>query len=367
MESRRKFIKSIGFGSMSLPFLQSIANAKGTPINENKKLGIALVGLGNYALNHLLVGIDASPNWELKGIVTGTPSKIAPLKEKYKLKDENILSYENFEKIKNCKDIDVVYIVLPNGLHAEYTIKAANAGKHVICEKPMANTVAEAKAMLNACNKNNVKLAIGYRCHFEPFNMELMRLSNEKTFGEIKYISSSFGFKIGDPTQWRLNAKLAGGGPLMDVGIYIINAARYVKNQEPIWLSAHFGPKTDPNKFKEVEESVSWHMQYADGTVFNGYTTYNTNVEFFDCRAEKGWMRTSPSFGYGPLKGETSKGKIEAEVVHHQTNQMNAMGNMFSSQNSVPNHISGKEGLRDMKIIEAIFTSANNNGSIVKL
>lgn len=366
-ENRRDFIKKLGVGSLALPFFSNQAQAFATEKYEGKKLGIALVGLGSYALRNLLPGIDASPFWELRGIVTGTPSKIPALKEKYNLEDENILNYENFANLKNCKDIDVVYIVLPNGLHAEYTIKAAKAGKHVITEKPMANTAAEAAAMMKACKDNNVKLAVGYRCHFEPFNMEAMRYGREQTFGKINYINSSFGFRIGDPKQWRLNAKLAGGGPLMDVGIYSINAARYISGQEPVSVIAHFGPKTNPEKFKEVEESVSWHMEFPDGTVFTGFTSYNTNVEFVQAHGDKGWFRMSPAFSYGPLKGETSKGPMEMEVVHHQTYQFNGMAPLFLSEDPMPDHISGVEGHKDMKIIDAIFASAKAGGKKMML
>lgn len=363
MNNRREFIRQMGFGSLILPFSHQIM---ANPL-ESKKLGIALVGLGNYAINNILVGIDGSDNWELRGLVTGTPSKIPALKKKYNLKDENIFSYENIAKLKGNKDIDAVYICLPNGLHAEYTIKVAAAGKHVICEKPMANTVEEAEAMIKACEKANVKLAIGYRCHFEPFNMEAMRFGREKTFGDINFITSSFGFKIGDPKQWRLNAKLAGGGPLMDVGVYCINAARYIKNMEPSSVIAHFGPVTNKEKFKEVEESVSWHMDFPDGTVFTGFTSYNTNIEFIDARGSKGWFRMSPAFSYGPLKGDSSAGIMTSKVVHHQTYQMNAMAELFMKNEPLPDHISGLEGLKDMKIISAIFESAKAGGKKMML
>ncbi|MGR3811029.1 Gfo/Idh/MocA family protein [Jiulongibacter sp. NS-SX5] len=366
-ENRRDFIKKMGVGSLALPLISARKSTSETPKYEGKKLGIALVGLGYYATQKILPGVDASPYWELRGIVTGSPSKIPEYKKKYNLKDQNILNYENYDELKNCPDIDVVYVCLPNGMHAEYTIRAAKAGKHVITEKPMANNVEECEAMVKACAENKVKLGVGYRCHFEPFNLEAMRYGREKTFGEISFINSMFGWRAGNPDMWRLDGKLAGGGPLMDVGIYSINAARYVKNAEPISVSAQFGPVTRPEYFDEVEESVSWHMEFADGTVFTGYTSYGTNIEVLDCRGDKGWFRMSPAFSYGPLKGDTSNGPMEMPVVHHQTYQMNGMGPMFLSDKPLPDHISGEEGLKDLKIMMAIYESAKAGGKKIML
>jgi predicted dehydrogenase len=366
-ENRRTFIKKMGAGSLALPFFSSKGFKKPETTYTGEKLGIAIVGLGYYGTKQILPGVDASPYWELTGIVTGTPSKISEYKDKYNLKDGNILNYDNYDNLINCPDIDAVYICLPNGMHAEYAIRAAKAGKHVITEKPMANTVKECEDMIKACNDNNVKLAVGYRCHFEPFNLELMRYGREKTFGEFNYIQSMFGWKASNPKMWRLNGKLSGGGPLMDVGIYSINAARYTKGMEPSSVIAHFGPITNKELFSEVEESVSWHMEFPDGTVFTGFTSYNTNVEKFHAYGSKGWVEMGPAFSYGPLKGMTSKGKMDMEVVHHQTYQMNAMGAMFISPDPIPDHCSGLEGLKDIKIMNAIYASAKAGGKKMML
>jgi predicted dehydrogenase len=366
-ETRRDFIKKMGIGSLAIPYFSANPFQKKTPVYEGKKLGIALVGLGSYATNQILPALENSPYWQLTGIVTGTPSKVPKFRDKYKIKEQNILNYQNYDNLKNCPDIDVVYICLPNSMHPEFTIRAAKAGKHIICEKPMANTVEECEAMLKACEQNKVKLGVGYRCHFEPFNMEAMRFGREKTFGDINFITSNFGFRIGDPTQWRLDDKMAGGGPLMDVGIYSVNAARYIKNMEPVAVSAQFGPVTNPEKFSKVEESVSWHMEFADGTVFTGFTSYNTNVENIQVFGNRGWFEMSPAFSYGPLKGKTSKGPMDMEIVHHQTYQMNAMGPMYLSKDPLPDHISGKEGIKDVKILMAIYESARAGGKKIKL
>ncbi len=363
---RRDFIKNLGVAGLSIPFLSSFSPQK-SPKYTGKKLGIAIVGLGSYATNQIGKGLENNEYWNVTGIVTGTPSKIPVWKEKWGIQDKNVFNYDNFDKIKDAKDIDAVYICLPNSLHAPFTIRAAKAGKHVICEKPMATTVADATAMIKACDDNKVKLAIGYRCHFEPFNMEVMKLAKEEAFGHINFISSSFGFRIGDPKQWRLNGVLAGGGPLMDVGIYSVNAARYITRQEPVSVIANFGPITDPERFYDVEESLSYHIEFPDKTLFTGMTSYKTNIEKLHMSGPKGWLEMSPAFSYGPLKGQTSAGPMTLPIVHHQTVQMNEMGKLFLSAEPLPEHISGAEGLKDMKILMAIYESAKNGGKKVLL
>ncbi|SOE21898.1 Predicted dehydrogenase [Spirosomataceae bacterium TFI 002] len=365
-DSRRDFLKKMGLAGFAMPMVSQFQNIK--PSNKNaKKLGIALVGLGNYATNRVGVGLEQSNFWEVKGIVTGTPSKIPDWKKKWGIEDKNVFNYENFDKISKSKDIDVVYICLPNSMHREFTERAAKAGKHVICEKPMATSVEDARAMIKACEENNVKLAIGYRLHFEPFNLEIMKFGREKTFGDITFINSDFGFKIGDPTQWRLNKKLAGGGPLMDVGIYSIQATRYTTGEEPVSVSAQFGPVTDPSRFSEVEESVHYQLDFPSGVTMSGFTSYKTNVQRFNVACNDGWFELSPAFGYGPLKGKTSKGEMDLPIVQHQHAQMEGMGPLFMSDKPIPSHCSGEEGLKDMKILMAILESAENGGKKVML
>lgn len=365
-KNRRNFLKILGGTAALAPMMSFEDYSKSIPKYEGEKLGIAFVGLGSYAEQRAGVGLEQTDYWKVTGIVTGTPSKIPKWKEKWGIKDENVFSYENFDDIVKAKDIDVVYITLPNGMHAEYTIRAAKAGKHVICEKPMANTVEEAVAMKKACDEAGVKLAIGYRLHFEPFNMQVRKWGEEQTFGHYDYVHTSFGFRIGDPTQWRLNKALAGGGPMMDLGLYCVQAARYTTGEEPIEVVGHFGPVTDKERFKEVEESISWQMLFPSGTYHTGYTSYKANTERLHATGTRGSFDLSPAFGYGPLKGTTRQGPIDLPIVHHQRNQMEAMGPMFMSSDPIPDHCSGAEGIRDMKIMMAIYESART-GKPVKL
>ncbi|GAB3504753.1 Gfo/Idh/MocA family protein [Emticicia fontis] len=367
-QSRRSFLQNLGVGlgttaaAFAVPSLVSVPEPK--PKFEGKKLGIALVGLGSYAKNQLAVGLEQTPNCYLAGIVTGTPSKAEEWMKKYNIPQKNVYNYQTFDQIADNKDIDVVYVVLPNSMHHEYVIRAAKAGKHVMCEKPMANSVKECEEMIKACKDAGVQLGIGYRMHFEPFTKEIIRMSREKVFGEVKFINTNFGFTIGDPTQWRLKKAMAGGGPLMDVGVYCIQGARYVTGKEPLAVTAQFGPITDPTRFKDVEESLSWQFDFPDAVTVNGFTSYKTNIEQLLITYEKGFIQLSPAYSYGPIKGRTSKGELNMPIVHHQANMLEAIAREFQETKMFPSHISGEEGLRDMKYLTAIYEAAQTGKRI---
>lgn len=363
--SRRKFLQTISLGlsttviASTLPSL--IANAKKP---YQKKIGIALVGLGSYAKNQLAIALEKTDNCYLAGIVTGTPSKADEWSKKYIIPQKNIYNYQNFDQIANNKDIDIVYVVLPNSMHHEFVIRAAKAGKHVMCEKPMSVSVKEAEEMIAACKKAGVQLGIGYRLHFEPFNLEAKRIGQQKVLGDVRFLQTNFGFTIGDPAQWRLKKDLAGGGPLMDVGIYCVQASRYVTGEEPLWVTAQFGPVTDKERFTTVEESISWQMQFPGNAMVNGFSSYKSNIEQLYFSASNGWLQMSPAYGYGPLKGSTSNGPMTQPVVHHQTVMLNGICKEFLATNKFPSHTSGEEGLRDMKILMGIYEAARTGKKI---
>lgn len=360
--SRREFLSKVGIGSalLTLPSFSTLAN----PFTQsNKKLGIALVGLGNYSTNQLAPALQQTKNCYLAGIVTGTPEKAEKWKKQYNIPDGNIYNYENFDRIADNKSIDVVYVVLPNSMHHEYTIRAAKAGKHVFCEKPMAVSVKECQEMIDACKKAGVRLFIGYRLHSEPFNQAAMKFRTQPEVGALKIVESEMGFKIGDPTQWRLKKSLAGGGAMMDVGIYAIQGARYSIGAEPIAVTAQEF-KTDPVKFKEVDETIYWQMEFPGGVTSNSATSYATHVERLYIGAENGWFELSPAFGYGPLKGRTNKGDLNLPIVNHQAAQLDDFANCLFEK--CESNASGEEGMRDMKVIEAIYKSIQT-GKKVKI
>lgn len=369
-QSRRSFIQNLGVGlgttaaAFAVPSLVSIPESKSKPKHEGKKLGIALVGLGSYAKNQLAVGLEQTPNCYLAGIVTGTPAKAEEWMKKYNIPKKNVYNYQNFDQIADNKDIDIIYVVLPNSMHHEYVIRAAKAGKHVMCEKPLANTPKECEEMIKACKDAGVQLGVGYRMHFEPFTKEVIRMSREKVFGDVRFIQTNFGFRIGDPTQWRLKKAMAGGGPLMDVGVYCVQGARYITGREPLAVTAQFGPITDPERFKDVEESLSWQFDFPDAVTVNGFTSYKTNIEQLFTTYDKGFIQLSPAYSYGPIKGRTSQGELNLPIVHHQANMLEAIVREFQETKLFPSHISGEEGLKDMKILSAIYEAAQTGKKI---
>ena len=368
MKSRRIFLKKITAGAGSVLCGASILsftscqdkgvayeNDKTPALAEDQKLGVALVGLGGYSEGQLGPALKETKYCKLSGIVTGTPEKVERWKKEYKLQDKNVYSYDTFDNIKDNKEIDIVYVVLPNAMHAEYVIRAAKAGKHVICEKPMAVTAKECEEMIQACKDAGVLLSIGYRLHFEPFNLEMMRLGQEKVFGQIRKITSANGFKMNNES-WRVKKALSGGGPLMDMGIYCLQGVVYTLGQLPVAVTAKEGEKTEKERFREVEQSISWTMEFANGTIAECFTSYDDELSNLRAEADKGWFELSPAFGYSGKKGSTSNGKIDFPEVFEQVYQMDDFAKCIleKKQTKVP----GEMGLRDVKIINAIYEAA---------
>jgi predicted dehydrogenase len=367
--SRRQFINRTchyGLSALTMAGLSSMAgceqkqNSDQTKIKESmqqqqnpKKLGIALVGLGKYATGELAPALQETKNCYLAGIVTGTPEKAEKWKRKYNIPESNIYDYQHFDSIKDNPAIDIVYIVLPNAMHKEFVIRAARAGKHVICEKPMAVTVEDCDEMIQACSEANRMLSIGYRLHFEPYNLEMMRLGKEKTFGKIKNLVAEDGLK--DAEGWRLDKELSGGGPLMDVGIYCVQGVRYTTGLEPIAVTATEGPKKDRKKFNEVEESLTWTMEMPGGIVAECKTSYSKFMNVLRAEAERGWFELSPAYEYKGLEGKTSEGKMDLPKVNQQARQMDAFA--FAVANNKPTEVPGEMGRQDVKILQAIYKS----------
>lgn len=357
--TRRDFIKSAAIAAAA-PFVLT-ARAE----EPQKKLGYALVGLGSLATNQIAPALAReTKSAKLTAIVTGTPSKKTAWQAKYKIPDSHCYTYETFDSIKDNPDVDVVYIVLPNSMHHEYTLRAAKAGKHVYTEKPMALNPAECQSMIDACKAAKVRLGVGYRCQFTPHHLEMIRLSRERVFGELKLIEAGFGFRIGDPKQWRLRKALAGGGALMDVGIYAIQGMRYLTGEEPVEVSASES-KTDRNKFAEVDETITWQFKFPGGVIAHGATSYAANgMNYLRGMADQGMFELGPAYSYGGLEGRTSKGPIDLPQVDHFAAEMDDFAECIMKKR--PTRVPGEEGLADAKVIEAIYRSIAE-GKTVKL
>ena len=357
MNSRRDFLQKVTFSAMAIPFLNFAKKDKQAPIPfyDGPMLRVAIMGLGGYG-TRVADAMQSCTMAKLTGVISGTPSKIKNWQSKYNIPEKNCYNYENFDRIKDNPDIDAVYVITPNALHHDQVIRVAKAGKHAICEKPMAINAAEGKEMVDACKKANVKLLVGYRMHFEPKTLEIVRMRKEGELGKILFFQGLSGFRIGDPKQWRLNKQLAGGGAMMDIGIYSINGARYMVGEEPVWVTAQ-ETKTDHEKFKEgVDETIQFQLGFPGGAVASCLSTYNmNNLDRFFVNGEKGFGELQPATGYGPIKGRTNKGELTQPHMTHQTVQMDEMAQIILQNKQPVIPVDGEEGLKDLKIIDAIY------------
>ncbi len=361
MLDRREFLQklAVGSGALAIPELH-----RGL-FPADKILGIALVGLGNYATHQLAPALQHTQRCRLVGLVTGTPEKAKTWSAKYRIPEKNIYNYQNFDEIRNNPDIDIVYVVLPNSMHAEYTIRAAKAGKHVICEKPMALNVQECEAMIRACAENRVQLSIGYRLYFEPHHLEMRRLGTQKILGNVKMMESSLGFSMANPKVWRLNKAMGGGGAIMDLGVYCIQGARRTVGELPESVTAQ-GFVLDKSVFKDIYEGMTFQMNFPGGAVSNSTTTYSSYVDRLYATTGGKWFELNPSYNATGAGGRFSDDQIRPfelkTKAFQQIDQMDDFADCIAAKRT--SSASGEEGLIDLKIIEAIKQSADTGRKV---
>ncbi|MGY4383977.1 putative dehydrogenase [Pedobacter sp. UYP24] len=369
MNTRRNFLQNIGLSTLMLQLTPLNSWAENNILTNERYDGpvlrVAIMGLGSYG-SRVADAMQACTKAKLVGVISGTPSKIKDWQSKYNIPEKNCYNYQNFDQIKNNPDIDAVYVITPNALHHNQVIRVAKAGKHAICEKPMAVNAKEGQEMVDACKKAKVKLLVGYRMHFEPRTLEVIRMRNAGEFGKITFFQGLCGFRAGDPAQWRLNKQLAGGGSMMDIGIYAINGARYMVGEEPVWVTAQ-ETKTDPIKFKDgVDETIQFQFGFPSGATASCLSTYNmNNLDKFFLNGEKGFAELQPSTGYGPIKGRTHKGELDQPITVHQTVQMEEMAQIIFDDKKPIVPIDGEEAVKDLKIIDAIYMAAKTGSKVV--
>ncbi|UJH92306.1 Gfo/Idh/MocA family oxidoreductase [Antarcticibacterium sp. 1MA-6-2] len=360
MNNRRIFIKRSGLflAATALPSWNFLAG------KQQKKLGVALVGLGYYSTNLLAPALQKTEHCELRGIVTGSPEKIPLWQKNYGIKDKNVYNYENMHTIADNDDIDVIYIVLPNSLHAEYAIKAANAGKHVWCEKPMAKTAEECGDIIDACNKNKVKLSIGYRMQHEPNTQTIMKWAETKPFGQITEVDADAGFYGTSITPWRLEKEM-GGGAMYDMGVYSLNGARYSTGLEPLAVTATHTTKR-PQMFNEVDETTIFQLEFPNDIIANCRTSFGENLNNLEVTCKNGGYYLRPFQSYSGVKGKASDGTIlEPFGKNQQAVQMD--DDALAIKLNKPVMVPGEEGLKDVIIVEKIYESAAKGGKRILL
>lgn len=362
--SRRGFLEQM---SLAAAVALTPRRSRAADPVPGRMLGVALVGLGGYSTGQLGPALRETKLCKLAGVVTGSREKGEKWARDYGFSEKSIYSYDTMARIADDRAIDIVYVVTPNGLHAEHAIAAAKAGKHVILEKPMCNTVAECDAVLAACTAANVRHSIGYRLFWDPYHAQLRRLAREEQFGSFKKMKGERGF-IMSTWRWRADKKLAGGGPLMDLGIYLIQGACMAKNGlAPTFVTAHELPKTRPDISRDTEETLQWTMEWADGAVAEFTTSYQQNFDHFRAEAPKGWIDFKEhAFGYKVGTVETSGGPLHYPAPYQQALQMDDFAQCIQTGRATP--VPGDMGRRDLAIIEAIYrASASGHREAVKV
>lgn len=344
--------------------------AKEPPLSDEKKLGWAVVGLGKFATQQIIPSFAQCKQSKLVALVSDDRNKAESYARQYNVNPKNIYNYENYDSIRNNPEVDIIYIVLPNGLHAEYSIRGAQAGKHILCEKPMANTVEECQAMINAANKANRKLMIAYRAQYEPYNLEAIAIAQKKQLGQLKAIVADHGRNLDpkDPADvWRMNKKLAGGGSLFDIGIYSLQAARYITGEEPTEVCAMtYSTPNDP-RFKEVEENVNFILRFPSGVLANCTSSYGySDTKRFQVFGSNGTLELDPATDYYRHQLTVEREKVREERKIQEQNQFALeMDHLSESvmQNQQPK-TPGEEGLQDVRLMLAIYEAARTGRTI---
>jgi predicted dehydrogenase len=373
--SRRGFLQATGgslaatsLGSRSAGTLAAQVPDIKLPAPPEKQVGFALVGLGSLAINQLMPAFARSRTAKLVGLVSGRPEKAKQLAQLYGVDQKNIYNYDNYERIADNPAIDVIYVVLPNSMHAEYTIRALKAGKHVLCEKPMATTAQDCEQMIAAAKAANRKLMVGYRVRYEPFNQALIAYARETSeAGATRLILADAGFNIGDPKQWRLRKPMAGGGSLMDIGIYALNAARYLSGEEPVAVNAMMHSTPNDPRFVEVEENITFQLRFPSGILANCGSSYGGGVNRHRVIKPRGAAELEPASSYTGLRMRVFRGGAIEERTLPQRDHFASEMDHFAEcilKNTEP-LTPGEEGLKDLKVITAIYEAARTGKTVM--
>jgi len=345
------------------------------PMPPEKRVGFAVVGLGSLALDYVIPALHQCRFAKLSALVTGDPGeKGQRVALQNGLNPSAVYSYDDWQKLKENPDVQVVFITTPNYLHKEQVIQAAGIGKHILCEKPMALSSDDAKAMIDASRQAKVKLMLGYRCHYEPHHLAVLKMVEEKKYGQLKMIDAHYSQVQEHNDQWRHLNKYAGGGSLFGIGIYCLNFSRFITKEEPVEVSAWTWNPQGDSRFKEIESNVAWLMRFESGVVAKLSSSYDSYVSSsLRLYFEKGIVDLDPAFSYDGIKLKTKHLSPDNPEISLIDEPMMAEKNQFALEmdhlaqavltDSIP-HTTGEDGLKDMLIMEAIYRSAKEKRTI---
>lgn len=332
-----------------------------------RRIGYAVVGLGNLTRNAILPAFAHSKHAKLLALVSRDSRKAAQLRARYMVP----ATYDTarFDDCLANPEISAVYVVTPPGLHEEFVVRAAAAGKHVLCEKPLAANAAQSSRMVQACRRHRVFLMTAYRKYFEPSSLYLKSFVSSGALGRLDVIHTSFSeiFNPAVAPNWLLDPSLAGGGPMMDLGVYCVNTSRWLAGEDPIEAVAQSW-RHDTGRFKDVEEGVSFRLKFPSGLLVQGSSTYSAAISsFIYVQGSKGWLSLAPAYTYEDERVVT--GKIAGCSIQRRFKPFDEFAlelDAFSTAILRKKQIApdGLQGHRDMLILQAIYDSARSHQPI---
>lgn len=355
-------------GAVARPATPRAASGGG----DGDRLGFAVVGIGKLSQGQIIPALRNTRKAKLVALVSGHPDKAHRVAAAEGVSADAIYGYDDYDPIAHDPRIDVVYIVLPNSMHAEYTIRALKAGKHVLCEKPMATSVGDAEAMIAAAKAADRKLMIAYRCHYEPTNLTAMRKIRSGGLGRPRLVVTDMGRQadLSEPSDaWRLDMAMSGGGALADMGIYGINASRYLLDEEPVAVRAWANTNRNDPRFRTVEDLIAWQFRFPSGAIANGSTSFDYDSTMaFQVWGEKGRLVADPGAFYGGNRltfGAPGGEIVKVAEVDQFGREMDWMADAVRGR--APLVSPGEEGLQDMRLMKAILASVANDGATVPI
>jgi predicted dehydrogenase len=345
------------------------------PLPPGERVGFAIVGLGRLALEEILPAFARSKKARPVALVSGSPEKMKAVAAQYGIDPASCYDYAGFDRIRDNPAVKAVYVVLPNAMHREFVERAARAGKHVLCEKPMATSSADAQAMVDACAAARVKLMIAYRIQYEAYNLRLAEMVRQKTFGRLVGMSAINVQTVAEngAQQWRHKLAMSGGGSLPDIGLYCLNTARFLTGEEPVEIVAsEYRPPNDP-RYAEVEETISFTLRFPSHAMVNCFTSYGArddkhqrlNFERATVDMPNAYLYEGQRMTVIQRQGDaTGQTELVLQAPNQFAEEIDHMAGCVTSDQRP--RTPGEEGVQDHKLMEAIYQAARS-GQPVRL
>ncbi len=363
--------RSLLTAAAASPFVATaagLAMRQDREVPEDQKLKWAIAGLGGYAKGQILPNMVKTKWCKPWAFVTGDPVEEQSTADQYGVPREHIVGYDEIGKLRDF-GVDVLYVITPTGVHARNAIDGSNAGLHVMCEKPMAQTVEECDAMIAAAEKNGKKLMIGYRCHYEPHNLKAMQWARDEEKGPVRHFQGVISYSMRGRPTWRNDPSMnGGGGSLPDLGVYMLNASRYITGEEPVAITAQtYRPEGNPLFPEGCFARTTWTAQFPGGATADCVSAYDTDMgNRYRVGCANGWYELDPGTSYGGITmyegGRRGRREVEVEAGNMFVNQMDHLAECI--KNDTTPRSPGEEGRRDVRLFHAIWQAARERRTV---